>query len=75
MTYDYCEQVQNKRPASDVTRDANQNEVHYMLTAVDKTQDTEDIKCQAGHRGMLAIGGKTRRNDHSGRQFHSFLEN
>lgn len=75
MTYGHCEQAHNKRPAADITEDANQNEVSCTLTAVDKTQDTDDIKCQAGHRGMLTIGRKTRRYDHSRRQFHSFLEN
>lgn len=50
MTFDHCEQAHNKRPASDITGNANQNEVHCTLTAVDKTQDTDDIKCQAGQR-------------------------
>lgn len=75
MTYDHSEQAYNKRPTSDITGDANQIELYCTLTAVGETQDTDDIKCQAAHRGMLSIGGKTRRHDYSGRQFYSFLEN
>lgn len=75
MTYDHSEQAHNRRSTSDVTEDANQNELYCTLTAVGKTLDTDDIKCQAAHRGMLTIGGKPRRYDYSGRQFYSFLEN